>query len=189
MHSISRARRLQRYRRVPSLRVLRLAVACSVFFAAVSHVIELASVFPHHLAFFNCGSGGVDAGHKYLLNSNLDWGQDLVLLKEWISSNRLSGRPYLFYYGCCNPRDVGIDFELPQRECRTGGALTLPQGKRQLIVSTNILCGMLSRPVPDRNGAWVRLDERFVSELLQSVDGWERIGATLWVSTLSRSGE
>jgi 4-amino-4-deoxy-L-arabinose transferase-like glycosyltransferase len=44
---------------------------------------ESAAIFPHHLAFFNTLSGGPANGSRYLLDSNLDWGQDLKRLKRY----------------------------------------------------------------------------------------------------------
>ena len=41
---------------------------------------ETASVHPHELSFFNAAAGGPAAGERWLNDSNLDWGQDLVRL-------------------------------------------------------------------------------------------------------------
>jgi hypothetical protein len=41
------------------------------------------SVFPHSMSYFNELAGGPMNGHKYLLDSNLDWGQDLFYLRDW----------------------------------------------------------------------------------------------------------
>lgn len=40
-------------------------------------------VHPHHLAYFNELVGGPAQGHRYLGDSNLDWGQDLKLLAAY----------------------------------------------------------------------------------------------------------
>ena len=45
-----------------------------------------AAVTPHYLAYFNTVSGGPAHGSEHLIDSNLDWGQDLVGLKRWPSS-------------------------------------------------------------------------------------------------------
>ena len=42
------------------------------------------AVYPHELAYFNEAAGGPENGYRHLLGSNLDWGQDLVLLKRWL---------------------------------------------------------------------------------------------------------
>jgi len=41
-----------------------------------------ALVYPHYLAFFNQSIGGPHNGYKWLADSNIDWGQDLKLLKK-----------------------------------------------------------------------------------------------------------
>jgi hypothetical protein len=40
-------------------------------------------VFPHSHAYFNELAGGPLNGHKHLLSSNIDWGQDILLLADW----------------------------------------------------------------------------------------------------------
>lgn len=41
------------------------------------------STYPHSLSHFNILAGGPKRGHEHLLGSNLDWGQDLWLLRSW----------------------------------------------------------------------------------------------------------
>jgi 4-amino-4-deoxy-L-arabinose transferase-like glycosyltransferase/tetratricopeptide (TPR) repeat protein len=55
-------------------------IACAVWYAAGS-----AKVFPHYLAYFNEIAGGPEGGPRYLIDSNIDWGQDEGLLKEFVS--------------------------------------------------------------------------------------------------------
>jgi hypothetical protein len=47
-------------------------------------VLESLAVWPFSLAFFNLPSGGKNAGPTHLLGSNLDWGQDLGRLNDWV---------------------------------------------------------------------------------------------------------
>ena len=71
---------------------------------------ESLSVYPHYLAFFNVAAGGPGAGARYLADSNLDWGQDLLHLRDyWVSR----GRPPLCldYFGTAIPEYYGIRFE------------------------------------------------------------------------------
>jgi hypothetical protein len=51
-------------------------------------VASTLGTYPHQLAYFNELAGGSERGADHLLHSNLDWGQDLFLLKEWIDSTR-----------------------------------------------------------------------------------------------------
>lgn len=74
----------------------------------VAAVVELAAVSPHYLAFFNGLAGGPRAGHKWLVDSNLDWGQDLKSLGAWMKKNRVP-RINLSYFGSADPAYYGID--------------------------------------------------------------------------------
>ncbi len=44
--------------------------------AAVAHAVAAVAVYPHFLPFFNLAAGGPLHGWRYLIDSNLDWGQD-----------------------------------------------------------------------------------------------------------------
>ncbi|MBI4347162.1 MAG: hypothetical protein HY553_09930 [Elusimicrobia bacterium] len=69
----------------------------------------VARVHPHHLAYFNELVGGPAQGHRYLVDSNLDWGQALKLLGDEL--RRLGGLPvYLAYFGTADPEAYGIRY-------------------------------------------------------------------------------
>ena len=71
-------------------------------------VIEFALVCPHYLAFFNQFAGGPQNGHKYLIDSNLDWGQDLKGLKRWMDEHDVR-HINLSYFGTADAAYYGID--------------------------------------------------------------------------------
>jgi hypothetical protein len=48
-----------------------------------SAVFSSVWVFPHSHAYFNALVGGPTHGHDHLLGSNIDWGQDILLLSDW----------------------------------------------------------------------------------------------------------
>ena len=66
-------------------------------------VIEIALIFPHNMAFFNLIAGGPSQGYRHLIDSSLDWGQDLPALKKWIDLRNAtptkSGLCYVSYFG------------------------------------------------------------------------------------------
>lgn len=68
---------------------------------------ELALAYPHTLAFFNQAIGGPRAGHEWLLDSNLDWGQDLKGLGRWMRENNVE-HVNLSYFGSADPAYYGI---------------------------------------------------------------------------------
>lgn len=68
------------------------------------------SVFPHYLAYFNEVAGGPANGHKFLAESNLDWGQDLKGLKTYMTDNGID-RIALGYFGSADADYYGIDYD------------------------------------------------------------------------------
>lgn len=53
---------------------------------ALAGLFALSSLraFPHYLPYFNVLAGGSDRGIEWLDDSNVDWGQDLPALREWL---------------------------------------------------------------------------------------------------------
>ncbi|MBI4908292.1 MAG: glycosyltransferase family 39 protein [Acidobacteria bacterium] len=58
--------------------------------------------YPLYLSYFNRVSGGPENGLRYLADSNLDWGQDLRELRNYVNRNQLP-RIHLAYFGSDNP--------------------------------------------------------------------------------------
>lgn len=67
---------------------------------------------PHHLAYFNELAGGPVGGRRHLLDSNIDWGQDLYLVRDFMESNDLD-RIGLVYFGTMPPTTAGVSFFVP----------------------------------------------------------------------------
>lgn len=65
--------------------------------AAISTVASTLAVYPHQLAYFNELSGGPENGHRHLLHSNLDWGQDYLLVRRWMKSRGLGCEQVALY--------------------------------------------------------------------------------------------
>lgn len=66
-------------------------------------IIESLCVFPNHLSFFNYACGGPSAGASLLLSSNIDWGQDVDELQQWIARNRYTHPIHVAVAGPVNP--------------------------------------------------------------------------------------
>lgn len=67
-------------------------------------------VAPHYLAFFNVLAGGPANGWRLLVDSSLDWGQDLPALAQWLREHRRPDEQvFLSYFGTDEPRYHGID--------------------------------------------------------------------------------
>jgi len=74
--------------------------------------------YPHSLTYFNELVGGPTQGHYHLDNSNVDWGQDLLYLREWCHKHP-EAHPLgvAHYVSLVSPRIFGID------------AVPIPQGR------------------------------------------------------------
>jgi hypothetical protein len=79
-----------------------------VFLLGLWLVFSSLRTYPDYLAFFNEMAGGPANGHKFLVDSNLDWGQDLKGLKRWIGDNRI-GKINFAYFGTMDPSYYGIN--------------------------------------------------------------------------------
>lgn len=74
----------------------------------VGQAASCLSVAPHYLAYFNGFVGGPKQGRHYLLDSNIDWGQDLPALRKELE--RLgSSRTAMQYFGTALPEAYGVD--------------------------------------------------------------------------------
>lgn len=80
---------------------------------------ETLTVYPNHLGYFNELIGGCQNGPLHMLDSNVDWGQDLIALKDWIEINPHPRPLYIDYSGISRPQDLGIT-------CRTLDIGTFP---------------------------------------------------------------
>jgi hypothetical protein len=84
--------------------------AVAIYAGCIWYLGSALFIFPDHLAYFNELGGGPASGRKYLVDSNLDWGQDLIQLRDY-SSQRGNPKIKLAYFGRTDPRIYGIDFE------------------------------------------------------------------------------
>jgi 4-amino-4-deoxy-L-arabinose transferase-like glycosyltransferase len=116
------------------------------------------SVRPHYLAFFNALAGGPANGYRHLVDSSLDWGQDLPGLKRWLDRERASGNSepvFLSYFGTGDPEFYGI------RSVRLPGFFDAPLLRDSSTVLTAgtycISATMLQNvynPLPRIRGPW-----------------------------------
>lgn len=78
-----------------------------IIFSIVWYLASALISFPNYLAYFNEFAGGPKNGHKILTDSNLDWGQDIYRIKNYIADNNVNvsylvypwdGQLSLYYY-------------------------------------------------------------------------------------------
>jgi len=73
-----------------------------------------ALIYPHPLTYFNELAGGPDGGYRWLVDSNLDWGQNLWGLRDWMRAEGVE-RVYYAHYSPARPQvyDVSADWLPP----------------------------------------------------------------------------
>jgi hypothetical protein len=90
---------------IRELRGRKGVIALGLVSALALSEFAVASADP--LAFFNFSVGGPRNGRRWLVESNLDWGQDLKGLKRWMVRNQVE-RVNLSYFGVADPGYYGI---------------------------------------------------------------------------------
>jgi hypothetical protein len=68
----------------------------------IAFAAESLTAWPHFLAYFNVLAGGPRHGYRHLVDSSLDWGQELPGLKKWLQANVRPDEQdtvYLAYFG------------------------------------------------------------------------------------------
>lgn len=131
-------------------------------------VIASLSVSPHYLSYFNTISGGPKNGWKLLGFSNIDWGQDLLFVDQWIKEHP-ECRPLRFeldYFGM-----NGEMFDLPK-----SNPPRLPKGSDY------------AEALPDQTEWWIvsvkqlyNLPDRAGLEYLQQLEPVDRIAYSFHV--------
>ena len=89
----------------------RRAPAALVAGLAAWHVGAALWIHPHYLAYFNELAGGPSNGYRVLVDSSLDWGQDLKGLKPYMQAHGIP-RVKLSYFGTADPAYYAIDADL-----------------------------------------------------------------------------
>ncbi len=98
---------------------------------SVWYISESIEIFPHDLAYFNEIADGPENGPKFLLDSNIDWGQDLKGLKKYLDDKGISDIR-MGYWGKDRASYRGINFT--QVNCYPESGIT--------AVSVNYLYGI-----------------------------------------------
>lgn len=129
------------------------AVAVAAALALLWQVGGTLAVAPRYLQYFNEAAGGPEGGHRVLIDSNIDWGQDLVRLRDYMSSRNIDSVA-LAYFGRVDPAVYGIRYSPLERGVSKGVA----------VVSASFLMGRpyfwilggRMRWVPARTYTWLQ---------------------------------
>ncbi|WP_197137965.1 ArnT family glycosyltransferase [Crateriforma conspicua] len=149
-------------------------------------VVGVLGTGPHWLSYFNEFAGGTRGGSRLLCDSNIDWGQDLTYLKEWLDENPEAATDLrLAYFGSFDPKDIGIEYELPaplypQSEGSDATAQYF-SGPRPgwYAISVNYVLGHLM-PVPDGQGRFL-FQSQPVFEYFSQFEPVARLGGSIFV--------
>lgn len=133
-------------------------------------IVEFAFVCPHYLAFFNQFVGGPRNGNKYLVDSNIDWGQDLKGLKQWMDQHDVH-HINLSYFGTADPDYYKID------------CTYLPGGPffEDRRVSSPTLPGFVAVSITNLRGLYFPQDSRDVYKPLLDMEPAAVIGYSIYV--------
>jgi hypothetical protein len=123
---------------------LRTSLKVVVVAALAGNAASVLRVHPHYLTYFNEAAGGPLHALDHLADSNIDWGQGLLALRDWLARHAPGKKICLAYFGAMYPEVLGIDYELPSAEGPAPGLQA---------VSANYLLGCPSSPP---SGHWSR---------------------------------
>jgi 4-amino-4-deoxy-L-arabinose transferase-like glycosyltransferase len=138
-------------------RWLRLGNRVSLAFvglALAELALESLTIRPHYLAYFNQLAGGPRHGYRHLVDSSLDWGQDLPGLKRWLDGKQpasMKQKPvYLSYFGTASPEYHGLEvISLPSYVSWVPRKVALYRPGTYCISATMLQC-----IYTDPGGAW-----------------------------------
>jgi 4-amino-4-deoxy-L-arabinose transferase-like glycosyltransferase len=107
-------------------------------------IISVTLIYPHFLSYFNEIVGGPEKGHLYTVDSNLDWGQDLKRLTQWVNEKGID-KIYVDYFGGGDAKFYLKEKNTPWWGTRDPAEL---QKGNYLAVSVTLLQGGRGEPTP-----------------------------------------
>jgi len=149
----------------PVITLLKYLVLTSLFFWYMGSAIQQ---YPHYISYFNTLAGGGAEGHNYVVDSNLDWGQDFKRLQQFIKDNDID-RIHLDYFGGADAVYYLGDAFVPW-----WSDLGAPEG--YFAISLTKLKGAHAVPV---KGFTMRKEEQY--EWLRNETPVAKIGHSIWI--------
>jgi hypothetical protein len=109
----------------PATRASNFPIPCLLLAALYAWLaVETLSIAPHYLAYFNQIAGGPGRGYRVLVDSNLDWGQDLPGLVRYVERAGIE-RVNLSWFGAAHPEAYDLPFHPLPGFWRFGGEATV----------------------------------------------------------------
>ena len=142
-------------------------------------VATTVAVRPHFLAYFNEFAGGPTRGDRVLVDSNIDWGQDLGRVAEYLEARNINEPVALLYFGHVDPALYGIEWQFPR------AAPLAPDEQRGLVIaSVNYVHGYPYPTMYTSPPQWIASG---TYRWLSTYEPIERIGYSLLVYDFSAS--
>jgi hypothetical protein len=136
-------------RLVPWVRTRGRAVRAAALALLLIYPASALLATPDTIAYFNPLAAG--GGDRYLLDSNLDWGQGLKRLRTFLDREHLPGIP-LAYFGHVDPSIYGIRWRFPDPN-RPGPAVVSANFAHGYPYVTNVRGHLV--PIPAGAYAWI----------------------------------
>jgi 4-amino-4-deoxy-L-arabinose transferase-like glycosyltransferase len=133
-------------------------------------VIESVATFPHYLGYFNQLVGSKN-GWKHLVDSNLDWGQDVPALAKYCHDNNVDADVFTGYFGTARLEAYDIAHSPILPTDKSWGLAGLRPGT--YCVSATFLQG----PYRQFRGPWKREHEAIFAETSTYLDYFLRLSA------------
>jgi hypothetical protein len=122
----------------------RAAVAGTLLLALA--VVVVANC-PCYISYFNRIAGGREGGPRYLLDSNVDWGQDLKRLTGFLRSRQIDTVKLIYFGGYIPKKQYGINFDLDR---------VTPESRGWVAISVHYLYGMPYADIGAREYVWLK---------------------------------
>lgn len=127
------------------------------YYALLSwYIIGTLCTSPHYLAYFNLLAGGPAGGYRYLVDSNLDWGQNLYQLRDWMRENDVD-QVYYAHFSPARPQVYGVQADFLPPDPRAVPFAPFDPAPGVYAIGATVLQGVYT---PDVNTyAWFRARE------------------------------
>lgn len=164
---------------------LKLSILCALLLWVIMETLIAA---PHFLSYYNQIGGGTRGGYRYITDSNYDWGQDMLRLRDFVEKHPEIDRIAVDYFGTGG----AVEYYLGDRGVGWWSAKGDPteEGIQWLAVSINSLQSAI-QPIaedfsrkPEDSYAWLTEMRPAPEGMGQVPEPDFRIGTTIFVYRL-----
>ena len=135
------------------------------------YAVSVLHVHPRYLGYFNELAGGPSQGWRYLVDSNVDWGQDLKALKAWTDAHDVKHLK-LSYFGTADP----VYYRIP---CEMLPSKMHPDPPR---IVRDVQAGeLVAVSVTNLHGVYFEGGERRLMHRLRALTPIDRVGYSIFI--------